>query len=132
MVERVSIFNLLLAYNGVLTTDQILDSLKVSRPTALRTMAEFHTIDLASIEEYHEEGQNNISNRLVLNPRFNWILENPVIKKIFSHTILISKHSKKQEGGEERKEEVTGDEDKDREKESLLFLDRIWLIRNTE
>jgi hypothetical protein len=54
MVERVSIFNLLLAYNGVLKTDQILASLRISRPTALRTMAEFHTTGLMyAIAVYH-------------------------------------------------------------------------------
>src|SRR5918994_7652492 len=44
-IERVSMFSLLLAHQGELTTNQILQSLNVSRKTALRTMAELKAID---------------------------------------------------------------------------------------
>jgi hypothetical protein len=89
-IERVSLFSLLIANNGLLTTTQILQSLKVSRPTALRTMAEFKAIDLVEMEDFREEGQNNYSKRIVLNPRFNWFLTDSMIKKIIPHTRINS------------------------------------------
>jgi AAA lid domain len=101
-VERVSLFSLLIANKGKITTSQILESLTVARKTALRTMTEFHTIGLASIEDFHEEGYNNMSKRMVLNPRFDWLLENPMITKIFPHTTPSQKDSQRedQEEGE--------------------------------
>jgi hypothetical protein len=65
-IEHVSMFSLMMSYGGVLTTTQVMESLNVSRPTALRTMAEFKAIELIDVEEYHEPGD-------------------PVIKKIFPH-----------------------------------------------
>ncbi len=98
-IERVSIFSLLLAYGGILTTNQIIDSLNISRPTALRTMAEFKAIGLAYMEDYHEEGQNNLSKRITLNPRFDWFLTDPMIKKIFPHTTHNLSNSKEYNNG---------------------------------
>ena len=63
-IERVSMFNLLLAHGGKLTTTQMLESLSVSRKTALKTMLEFKAIGLIEIEDFHEPGQNNISKRM--------------------------------------------------------------------
>jgi hypothetical protein len=111
-VERVSLFSLLIANKGKLTTSQILESLTVARKTALRTMTEFHTIGLASIEDFHEEGYNNMSKRMILNPRFDWLLENPMITKILPHT---TEENKEKE--EEEDETVTSD---------ILF----WIIFN--
>jgi DUF2075 family protein len=85
-IERVSIFNLLLACGGKLTTTQILMSLRISRPTALRTMAEFHAIGMVEMENFHEPGQNNVTKRIVLSPNLAWLLTDPVIKKFFPHT----------------------------------------------
>lgn len=85
-IERVSMFNLLLAHGGKLTTTQMLESLSVSRKTALRTMIEFKAIGLIEIEDFHEPEQNNISKRMVLNPRLNWMLTDSVITKFFPHT----------------------------------------------
>ena len=64
-IERVSMFNLLLAHGGKLTTTEMLESLNVSRKTALKTMVEFKAIGLIEIEDIHESGQNNISKRMV-------------------------------------------------------------------
>ena len=64
-IERVSMFNLLLAHGGKLTTTEMLESLNVSRKTALKTMVEFKTIGLIEIEDFHESGQNNTSKRMV-------------------------------------------------------------------
>jgi predicted transcriptional regulator len=50
-IERVSLFSLLIANNGILNTTQILESLNVARKTALRTMAELKAIGLVDIEE---------------------------------------------------------------------------------
>jgi hypothetical protein len=85
-IERVSLFNLLIANNGILTTNQILSSLNVARKTALRTMAELKAIGLVDMEDFHEAGQNNLSTRIVLNPRFEWFLSDPMITKIIPHT----------------------------------------------
>jgi hypothetical protein len=84
-IERVSLFSLLIANNGTLTTNQILESLNVARPTALRTMAEFKAIGLVSMDET-TEGVGRPSKRIVLNPRFNWFLSDELIKKIIPHT----------------------------------------------
>jgi hypothetical protein len=83
-IERVSMFSLLLAYGGMLTTDQVMNSLNVSRTTALRTMAEFKAIGLITIEE-QVDGTGRPAKRMVLNPRFNWFLKDELIKKIFPH-----------------------------------------------
>ena len=64
-IERVSMFNLLLAHRGTLTTSQILDSLNVTRKTALRTMVELKAIGMVDIEDFHEPDQNNVSKRIV-------------------------------------------------------------------
>lgn len=85
-IERVSLFSLLIANNGKLTTNEILQSLNVSRPTALRTMAELKAIGLVDVEDFREEGKNNFSRRIVLKPRFNWFLSDSMIKKIYPHT----------------------------------------------
>jgi hypothetical protein len=86
--ERVSLFNLLLAYNGSLTTNQILNSLSLDRKFTLRTMEEFKAIGLVDMQEFHEQGQNNISKKIVLKQHFNWLLEDPEIKKIFSDVTI--------------------------------------------
>jgi hypothetical protein len=87
-IERVSLFSLLIANNGTLTTTQILSSLNVARKTALRTMAELKAIGLVSMEDFREEGQNNYSKRIILVPRFNWFLSDPMITKIIPHTLV--------------------------------------------
>jgi hypothetical protein len=89
-IERVSLFSLLIANNGILTTIQILSSLNVARKTALRTMAELKAIGLVDMEDFHEPGQNNVSKRIVLNSRFNWFLSDPMITKIIPHTHMNS------------------------------------------
>jgi hypothetical protein len=87
-IERVSLFSLLIANNGKLTTNEILQSLNVSRPTALRTMAEFKAIGLVDIEEIVQDGvgAGRPSKSMILNPRFNWFLSDELIKKIIPHT----------------------------------------------
>jgi hypothetical protein len=85
-IERVSLFSLLIANNGSLTTDQILESLNVARKTALRTMAEFKAIGLVTVKDTAEDRPGRPSKMMVLNPRFDWFLEDELITKIIPHT----------------------------------------------
>jgi hypothetical protein len=85
-IERVSLFSLLIANNGKLTTNQILESLNVARKTALRTMAEFKAIGIVIIKDTDEVRPGRPSKLMVLNPRFNWFLSDELITKIIPHT----------------------------------------------
>jgi DNA-binding transcriptional regulator GbsR (MarR family) len=69
-IERVSLFDLLLANGGRLTTTRIVESLNISKPTALRTMAEFKAIGL--VDKEHEGGGGNM--QISLKDEFNWFL----------------------------------------------------------
>lgn len=69
-IERVSLFDLLLAHNEILTTDLIVESLGVSTPTALRTMTELKVIELV-----HMKQNNNTSEfEIQLREEFKWFL----------------------------------------------------------
>jgi hypothetical protein len=70
-IERVTIFDLLLAYNGTMTTSQIADSLNVSKPTALRTMTELKALSLVEMTN----GDSNTPAKITLDPQFNWIFD---------------------------------------------------------
>jgi predicted transcriptional regulator len=85
-IERVSIFNLLIANNGMLSTDEILEFLNVTRPTALRTMTEFKAIGLVTIEEADTGIKGRPTMLMVLKPEFKWILTDDLIKKKVPHT----------------------------------------------
>ena len=86
----------------------MLESLSVSRKTALKTMLEFKAIGLIEIEDFHEPGQNNISKRMVLNPRLDWMLTDSVITKFFPHTKEKERVEEKVEDKEEeQKEDIT-------------------------
>jgi predicted transcriptional regulator len=67
-IERVSIFSLLLANGGSLTTSQITDYLNVSKQTALRTMAEIKAVGLV------EEDDIDPEKRVTLRHEFDWFL----------------------------------------------------------
>lgn len=113
-IERVSLFSLLIANNGKLTTNEILQSLNVSRPTALRTMAEFKAIGLVEIEEIVQDGVGvgRPSKRMVLNPRFNWFLSDELIKKIIPHTPI----------------NFSSESSKDSNSNSISQLDIFWQV----
>jgi hypothetical protein len=89
-IERVSIFSLLIAHNGKLSTDQIVDSLNVASKTALRTMAEFKAIGLVTVEDTNEDRPGRPSKLMILNPRFNWFLKDELITKIIPHSHIDS------------------------------------------
>jgi hypothetical protein len=71
-IERVTIFDLLLAHGGTLSTPVIADSLNISSQTALRTMTEFKALGLVDMGEA-ETGSEHIT-EIILKPEFNWFL----------------------------------------------------------
>jgi hypothetical protein len=71
-IERVTVFDLLLAHGGKLQTAVIVDSLNVSSPTALRTMTEFKAIGLVDMETKATESAH--VTEITLRPDFNWFL----------------------------------------------------------
>jgi hypothetical protein len=72
--ERVRVFELLIASKGTLTVSRIVESLKMSEPTAKRTMAEFNALGIADlIESESEQGTLKYECRLV--ESLNWFLE---------------------------------------------------------
>jgi hypothetical protein len=86
VIEWVSLLSLLVASNGKLTTDQIQDSVHMSRPTVLRTMAEFEAIGLVTMSKIDTDKPGRPPKMMVLNPRFDWFLTDELIKKIIPHT----------------------------------------------
>jgi DNA-binding transcriptional ArsR family regulator len=70
--ERVRIFELLLANNGVLRISQICEYLDISKPTALRTMTE---LKIARLVDMIVPGRTNTEvqeSQIRLKNRFNW------------------------------------------------------------
>ena len=76
-VERVTIFDLLLAHRGEMTTSQIADSLNISNNTALRTMTELKALSLVGMEKGLEGTAvaHNSEFQITLDPRFSWFLD---------------------------------------------------------
>ena len=105
-IERVSLFSLLIANDGKLTTRNILESLNISKPTALRTMAELKAIGLVDIEE--EGQQYPPSKQIRLKSKFGWLLKDDlVVKKIHLHTTTQNSSDQSIEGnGRAKKEDV--------------------------
>lgn len=69
-IERVAVFDLLLAHGGKLQTPVIIESLNVTSPTANRTMTEFKAIGLVDGKDI---GSSHI-NEITLKPEFDWFL----------------------------------------------------------
>jgi len=72
-IERVTIFDLLIAHNGILTTSQICASLNITNHTAHRTMAELKALELVRETEAKGEQQNS-EKQIILKPEFDWFL----------------------------------------------------------
>jgi len=70
-IERVTIFDLLLAHKGTMTTTEIAYSLNISKPTALRTMTELKALGLVEMIE----GDTNTPVRITLVSEFNWVFD---------------------------------------------------------
>jgi hypothetical protein len=89
-IERVMVFDLLLAYNGTMTTSQLEKSLGIAKATALKTMLELNILGLVSgnhfdtydEDEYdnsrltsiHDRSSNNEKKIITLNKDFEWFL----------------------------------------------------------
>ncbi len=70
MSNRIKIFDLLLKNNGELTTSGITKGLRISEPTARRTMREFHALriaDIFTITEY-----TNAELKITLRSEYDW------------------------------------------------------------
>jgi hypothetical protein len=68
--QRVVIFDILLANNGILTTNQVTEFLGVSKPTALRTMTELKALGLVNMKDDSISSVMTIS----LKEQFDWFL----------------------------------------------------------
>jgi len=71
-LARATIFQLLLAHKGTLTTSDIVKSLNVAKPTALRTMTELKATGLVDMNE--GVGYHNSETEIVLSEKFKWFL----------------------------------------------------------
>jgi hypothetical protein len=74
MIERVGALNLLINNGGRASTDDVMDYLHVTRPTALRTMTELRVIQLVDEFEVFDEPKNNWIKHTQLKEEFNWFL----------------------------------------------------------
>jgi hypothetical protein len=70
-IERVTVFDLLLAHGGTLQSPVIVDSLNISSPTALRTMTEFKAIGLVDMDIKTESSHVT---EIKLKSDFDWFL----------------------------------------------------------
>jgi hypothetical protein len=70
MYNRIKIFDLLLKNRGELVTSDITTGLRVSEPTARRTMREFHAlkiVDISAVTQY-----SNAELKITLRPEYDW------------------------------------------------------------
>jgi hypothetical protein len=73
-LERVRVFELLLAFGGKLTTTKIEESLNVSGNTAKRTMAEFKAIGLVDVGEVETQHGGSPEKQIKLVEKLEWYL----------------------------------------------------------
>ena len=71
-MERVTVFDILLANNEILTTNQVTEFLGVSKPTALRTMTELKALGLVEMKE--DDGNIRNAMEISLKEQFDWFL----------------------------------------------------------
>ena len=106
-IERVNLFDLLIAHNGRLTTSIITDSLNVSAPTAIRTMTELKATGLVSVKkkEYDTDEME-----IELKEQFNWFLseESRTFREKFVPTDY-SKYLKPKPNKEQEQEDTDTD-----------------------
>ena len=69
-MERVRMFELLTAHQGVLTTSQICESLNTTPPTARSTMTELKATGLVTMDI----GDGSAPSSITLKPEFDWFL----------------------------------------------------------
>ncbi len=61
-IERVMVFDLLLAYNGTMTTSQLKKSLEIAKATALKTMLELNILGLVSCNHFDTYDEDEYDN----------------------------------------------------------------------
>jgi len=71
-IDRVNIFDLLIAHEGTLTTKTITESLNVSPPTAYRIMVELKAVGLVDMPE---SGTTTEEKQIILKEDFKWFLK---------------------------------------------------------
>ena len=72
-IERVTIFQLLISNNGNLSTQQIIQGLNTTKPTALKTMTELQAIGLVRMYGDESEGYNS-KKEIELRSEYKWFL----------------------------------------------------------
>jgi hypothetical protein len=70
MYSRIKIFDLLLKKKGELTTSDITEGLRISEPTARRTMREFHALKIADISPV--SGYAKAELKITLRSEYDW------------------------------------------------------------
>jgi len=78
-LERVRIFELLLEFNGILTTSEIVESLNISDDTAKRTMTELQAIGLVNIQSIQGSHGGEPQKLIKLKDKFGWFLDKEFI-----------------------------------------------------
>lgn len=73
-IERVSALYLLIDNGGDVSTDDLMECLGVSRPTALRTMAELRVIGLVEEYERKEDTEYQYTKHIRMKDNFSWFL----------------------------------------------------------
>jgi hypothetical protein len=73
-IERVRIFDILIANNGSLTTSQICEFLNTTPPTARRTMTELKATGLVQMDETKSNDGYNTTSLITLKSEFDWFL----------------------------------------------------------
>jgi predicted transcriptional regulator len=71
-IERATIFDILIANNGSLTTSEIITSLNITAHTAHRTMTELSALGLVDSAGLREKA--NSEKKITLKPEFSWFL----------------------------------------------------------
>ena len=72
-IERVTIFQLLISNNGNLSTQQIVEGLNTTKPTALKTMTELQAIGLVRMYDDDSERYNS-KKEIELRSEYKWFL----------------------------------------------------------
>lgn len=76
-LDRVNIFDLLIAYKGKLTTKIITESLNISAPTAYKTMVELKAVGLVNMKDPENETEEK---EITLKDDFKWFIEDEFSK----------------------------------------------------
>jgi hypothetical protein len=109
-MERVSIFDVLFANNGILTVNQITEYLNVSGPTARRTMTEFKALGLVNMQKIDvvcNDGLVRNSLIITLKEEFNWFLTDEF--KTLREGFIIEPTTEEQQSGSNNTDYENGD-----------------------